>query len=110
LLNGIACGNVLTGLLAATQAELRRRRQPIGQDCEGLAARMTDSASYPDPVVAPVVSLLAPLAMADDAIVATQRTSPREQLQREGYHPGSVLSSASGSAIKRITAGVKACH
>jgi len=61
LLNGIAGSNVLTGLLAATQAELPRRRQPIGQD-------------------------------------------------REGLHPGSDLSSASGSAIKRITAGVKACH
>jgi hypothetical protein len=57
-----------------------------------------------------VVCLLAPLAMADDGLVATQRTPPREQLQRERLHPGSVLSSASGSAIKRITAGVKACH
>jgi hypothetical protein len=33
--------------------------------------------------VASVVCLLAPLAMADDGIVATQRTPPREQLQRE---------------------------
>ncbi|PYT32837.1 MAG: hypothetical protein DMG57_00470 [Acidobacteria bacterium] len=110
LINGIAGGNVLTGLLAATQAEMPRRRQPIGQDGKGLAARMTDSASHPDPVVAWVVCLLAPLAMADDGLVATQRTPPREQLQGERRHPGSVLSSASGSAIKRITAGVKACH
>ena len=48
------------------------------------AARMTDSASHPDPVVALVVCLLAPLAMADDAIVAAQRTPPREQMQRKG--------------------------
>jgi hypothetical protein len=40
---------------------------------------MTDSASYPDPVVAPVVGLLAPLAMADDGIVAAEGTTPREQ-------------------------------
>ena len=45
---------------------------------------MTDSASYPDPVVAPVVRLLAPLAMADDGIVAAQGTTPREQFQWEG--------------------------
>jgi hypothetical protein len=110
LLNGIAGGNVLTGLLAATQAELPRGRQPIGQDGKGLAARMTDAAPHPDPVVAWVVRLLAPPAMADDRIVTTKRTPPREQLQREHRHPGSVLSSASDSAIKRITAGVKACH
>src|ERR1019366_103027 len=87
LLNGIAGGNVFTGLLAAGHAEMRRRRQPIGQDGKGLAARMTDSASHPDPVVAWVVCLLAPLAMADDGLVATQRTPPREQLQRKRRRP-----------------------
>ncbi len=70
---------------------------------------MTDSPPHPDPIVARVVCLPAPLAMANDGIVATQRAPPREQLHRERRHPGSVLSSASGSAIKRITAGVKAC-
>jgi hypothetical protein len=39
--NGIAGANVLTGLLAAAHAEMRRRRQPIGQDGKGLAARLT---------------------------------------------------------------------
>ena len=102
--------DLLTGLLAAAHAEMPRRRQPIGQDGKGLAARMTDSASHPDPVVAWIVCLLAPLAVADDGIVTTQGTPPREQLQRERRHPGSVLSSASGSAIERITVGVKACH
>jgi hypothetical protein len=92
LLNGIAGGDMLTGLLSAAQAKLPRGRQPIGQDREGLAARMTDSASDPDPVVALVVCLLAPLAMADDGIVSAQRTPPREQLQREGgQHIGLVL-------------------
>ena len=84
LLNGLTSGDALTGLLSATQAEMRRRRQPIGQDGEGLAARTTDSTSYPDPVVALVVCLLATSAMADDGIVAAQGTTPREQFQREG--------------------------
>jgi hypothetical protein len=100
LLNGIPGGDALTGLLPATQAEVTRRHQPIGQDREGLAARTADSASHPDPVVAPVVCLLAPPAMADDGRVATQRTPPWEQLQRERRHPGSVLSLASGSCDK----------
>ena len=53
---------------------------------------MTDPASYPDPVVALIVCLLAPLAMADDGIVAAQRTPPREQLQSEdGHRMGLVL-------------------
>src|ERR1019366_1647340 len=39
-------------------------------------------------------------------VVRTNRTSPREEDQRD--HPGSMLSFASGSAIKRITAGMKA--
>jgi hypothetical protein len=57
-----------------------------------------------------IVRLFATLAVADDGPVSTQRTPPRQQLQRERGHPGSILSSASGSAIKRITAGVKACR
>jgi hypothetical protein len=44
--------------------------------------------------------------MADDGVVMPNRTAPRQKFQ--GDHPGSVLSFASGSAIKRITAGVKA--
>ena len=56
------------------------------------------------------VCLLTPLATADDGAVAEQRTPQREQLQREPPYPGLVLSSASGGAIKRITAGGKACH
>jgi hypothetical protein len=39
-------------------------------------------------------------------VVPTNRTTPRQEIQ--WHHPGSMLSFASGSAIKRITAGVKA--
>ncbi len=45
-------------------------------------------------------------AVADDGVVEADGTSPRQKLQRN--HPGSLLSFPSGSAIKRITAGVKA--
>ena len=106
LLNGIACGDTLTGFLPATQAERRRRRQPIGQDGEGLAARMTYSASHPNAFVALVVGRAQASSMADNRAVLANRTSPGEQVQ--GNHPGSTLSSVSGNAIKRITAGVKA--
>lgn len=46
--------------------------------------------------------------MTDDCLVAAYRTPPWQQKQRDHGYPGSVLSSASGSAIKRIKAGVKA--
>jgi hypothetical protein len=44
--------------------------------------------------------------MADDRVVAAQRAQPRQQMQWN--YPGSMLSLVSCSAIKRITAGVKA--
>jgi len=44
--------------------------------------------------------------MADDRVVPTSRTLPRKEVQWD--HPGSTLSFSSGSAIKRITAVVKA--
>ena len=53
-----------------------------------------------------IVALAESPSMADDRVVATNWTSPRQEVQRD--HPGSMLSFASGSAIKRITAGVKA--
>ena len=106
LLHRIAGGDALTGLLSTTQAEGRRRRQPIGQDREGLPARTTDSASHPDRFVLIVVALAESPSMADDRGLPADGTLPRQEGQRD--HPGSMLSFASGSAIKRITAGVKA--
>ena len=67
---------------------------------------MTDSASHPNVIVVFVVGLAEPPSVADDRVVAANRTSPRQEIQRD--HPGSMLSFASGSAIKIITAGVKA--
>ena len=108
LLNRITCGDVLTGLLSAAQAVVPGRRQPIGQDREGLPARPTDCAPHPDACALVIVSLTEPPAVADDRVVSASGTSPRQEVQ--GDHPGSMLSLASGSAIKRITAGVKACR
>ena len=67
---------------------------------------MTDSASHPNVFVAFIVGLAETPSVADDRVVAANRTSPRKEVQRD--HPGSMLSFASGSAIKIITAGVKA--
>jgi hypothetical protein len=53
-----------------------------------------------------IVGLTKPLSVADDRVVSASRTPPRQAIQRN--YPGSMLSFVSGSAIKRITAGVKA--
>jgi hypothetical protein len=106
LLNRVTGGDILTGLLPASQTERRRRRQPVGQNREGLPAGMTDPATHPNAFTAGVVGLAEPPSMADDRAIAANRTTPWQKVQRD--HPGSMLSFASGSAIKRITAGVKA--
>src|ERR1019366_8493661 len=103
---GSAGSNALIGLLPAPQGERRRRHQPIGQDREGLVARMTDSTPHPNAFVTVIVGLAEPPSMADDRVVPANRTSPWQEVQ--GDHPGSMLSFVSGSAIKIITAGLKA--
>jgi len=106
LLYGITCGDTFAGLPAATQAEMPGRRQPIGQNREGLPAGMTDSAPCPNAFVSVIVGQAEPSSMADDRVVPANRTLPWKEVQWD--HPGSMLSFTSGSAIKRITAGVKA--
>jgi hypothetical protein len=106
LLGSITSGEVITRLLPTAQGERRRWRQPIGQDREALPARLADPAPHPDGFVLVVVVLTQSPPVADDRVITANRASPREKVQRD--HPGSALSSASGSAIKRITAGVKA--
>ena len=70
---GIAGGDALTSLLSATHAEGRRRRQPIGQDREGLPARTTDSTSHPDRFVLIVVALAESPSVADDRVPSGRR-------------------------------------
>jgi hypothetical protein len=106
LLNGSTCGDALTGLLPAAQTERRRWSEPIGQDREGLVARVTDSTPHPNVFVVFIVGLAEPPSMANDRVVSADWTAPRQEVQRD--YPGSMLSFASGSAIKIITAGVKA--
>jgi hypothetical protein len=106
LLHGSTCGDALTGLFSATQSERRSRSEPIGQDGECLPAGRTDSASHPNAVVPVIVRVAEAPSMADYRAVLAKGASSREEIQRD--HPGSMLSFASGSAIKRITAGVKA--
>jgi hypothetical protein len=106
LLSRFAGGDPLTGLLSATKAEMPRRRQPVRQDRKRLPARTTNPATHPDAFVLVVVRLSEPTSVADDRVLVAERAHPRQQIQQN--YPGSMLSLFSGSAIKRITAGVKA--
>jgi len=106
LLGTIAGGDPFASRLPAVKAVMPEWRQPIRQDCEGFLTRLTDSAPHPDVFVPVIVALTESPSVPDDRIATANGTSPRQELQRD--HPGSALSSASGSAIKRITAGVKA--
>ncbi len=83
-----------------------RRCQPVRQDSKHLPARSTDPATYPGAFVLVVVRLPESPSVADDRAVVAQRAQPRQLMQ--GNYPGSMLSLVSGSAIKRITAGVNA--
>jgi hypothetical protein len=65
-----------------------------------------DPASDPDAFAQLVVRLAESSSVTDDRITAANRTSSRQAFQR--HYPGSSLSFVSGSAIKKITAGVKA--
>jgi hypothetical protein len=67
---------------------------------------MTDPTTHPNAFVGGIVGLAVPPSMADDRVIAANRAQPRQKIQWD--HPGSMLSFASVSAIKRITAGVKA--
>jgi hypothetical protein len=106
LLHRVTGTDALTGQLSTPQSVAPGRRQLIRQDREGLAARLTDSAPHPQARAPVIMALTKSPAVADDRIVMANRTAPRQKFQRD--YPGSMLSFASGSAIKRITAGVKA--
>jgi hypothetical protein len=67
---------------------------------------MTDPAPHPNAFVPVIVGLPKAPAVADDRVTLASRTPPWQEVQRD--YPGSILSFASSSAIKRITAGVKA--
>ena len=102
LLNGITRGDALTSLLSTAQAERRCWREPIGQNREGLVARMTDSTSNPNVIMLVIVTLTVPPSVADDREFEANRTPPWQETQR--HYPGSMLPFASGSAMKIITA------
>jgi hypothetical protein len=106
LFGRIAGGDPLARLLPAVKAVAPGWSKPIGQNRESLPARLTESAPHPDAFALVIVALASPPSMANDRVVVTNWTTSRQAFQRN--YPGSLLSSASGSAIKRITAGVKA--
>jgi hypothetical protein len=106
LLDRLAGRNTIASQLAAAQAESGGGRQRARQNRKGAPAEMTDPTANPNEIVAAVVGLSATAAMTDDALAVAQRAEARQEAERD--HPGSELSLASGSAINRITAGVKA--
>jgi hypothetical protein len=106
LLHRIATGYPFTSLFTATQTEVSRRRQPSGQNREGPVAWLAESTPNPKAFLPVIVRLAEPPTVADDCLVLANRTPPWQEGQWD--HPGSLLSFVSGSAIKRITAGVKA--
>jgi hypothetical protein len=85
---------------------MRERNKPFRQDGEGLPAWMTDAAANPDALVSVIVRLPESPSVTNDGLGVAKRAHQRQKLKRD--HPGSRLSCVSGSAIKRITAGVKA--
>ena len=98
------------GLLSAAQRVVPIRWRPTRQDGERLAAQSAQPAPHPNAVLLTVVCRLAPLPVSDDRRSLAQRTPTWHLLQVDPGHPGTALSSAGGSEIKRITAGVKACR
>ena len=100
LFHRVAGGNPFTSLLSTTQAVVSKRNQPVGQDCEGLVALPAKPAANPQAYMPVIVCLPEPLAMTDDRGSLTNWTPARQAIQRN--YPGSMLSSASGSAITRI--------
>jgi hypothetical protein len=106
LLDALAGNDLVTSQLATTQAEVRRRSQRVRQDSESLVAEPTQAAANPQVLMMIVVGLAKPTSVPDNGIHLAHGTPTWQPVQR--YHPGSMLSFVSGSAIKRITAGVKA--
>ena len=80
LLGGVTVGDPFAGLLSAMQAERRCRSEPIGQDREALPAQMTDSTPHPNAFMPVIVGWAEPTAMADNRVVAANRTLPRQEV------------------------------
>jgi hypothetical protein len=77
LLDRITGGDPLAGLLSTEQAVMAGRRQPIGQNREGLFAWLADSAPHPDTFMLVIVGTAESPSVAEDRVVPADRTSPR---------------------------------
>jgi len=66
-----------SGLLSTEQAVMPGRRQPIGQNREGLFAWLADSAPHSDAFVLVIVGTAESPPVAEDRVVSADRTSPR---------------------------------
>ena len=81
-------------------------RTSMTKDIGPRAAAWAQAAPDRYPVSLFVMSLFAPRSVANDRMSSAPWAPTRQRTDRR--HPGSDLSPAAGSAIKRITAGVKA--
>lgn len=106
LLGSITGADSLACLLPTIQCEMTGRGQPFRQYCEGLPAWAADAAADPDALVISIVRLPQSPPVTDDRVAMAKWAEARQEIERN--HPGSSLSCPSVSAIKRITAGVKA--
>jgi len=88
LLGRIASGNPPARLLPAVKAVVPGWSKPIGQNRERFPARLTESAPHPDACALVIVALPSAPSMANDRVVVTNWTTPRQALQRN--HPGSM--------------------
>lgn len=61
--------------------------RPERQDSEGLVTRRATTAPDTDNIVHLVVRLFAPLAVADESAVSTERTQAWQYVQRKRVHP-----------------------
>jgi hypothetical protein len=98
-----ASADCLPGLMPAVQRVVTIGGRPTGQNGEGLATQSAEPPAHPDPILLFVMRLLAPLPMADDRCLPTLRAPAWHLPQIDPRHPGTGLSSDSGSAIERIT-------
>ncbi len=92
----------LQGLATGDQAVMGIRKREAGKKGESRAAEVADAAANPDPVVILIVSLFAPLPVADDRVALTIRAMPNDRCGTGDPPVRSRLPRAAESGIKRI--------
>ena len=98
--NAVVGAHLVPGLLPAIDAVVAVRRRPEGRTVN-VPAGSASPATNPDPIALRVVSLLAPLSVADDGSVAADRAPSRQQVQRDRRRAGIGLAFRLGQCDKK---------